>query len=563
MSRKNRPYEFYDTTSSVCSTCLYPVEAKIVFKNDHVYMDKWCPTHGNERVLIMDDVAYYRSCREVYVKRPEMPQNFSTSMQYGCPYDCGLCPDHMQHSCLTIVEITDVCNLDCPVCFADSGTSRETSLPHLSYQHKSFATVKAMLDTVVACEGEPDVVQLSGGEPTLHPQLFEILDYIQTLPIRHVMINTNGIRLAKEPEFVAKLADYDRLLKTSEIPKGLEIYLQFDSLHDEHIQVLRGAKLARIHQQALSHLETHNLSTTLVATIKKGLNDGEIGNIIEHALSYRCVRGVSFQPLSEAGRVDLKASTPSIKASSIADSDSESPSSAHSYASNNAKLRLTISEIRRKIAEQSAIFTLDDIVPVPCNPDTLAMGYALKTYTERLSQDLDIAERTLYQESTTVVDIVPLTRYLTPDVIMNGGGNTILFEQNLEVQATAKDQLIKVLSTNHTPESQANCLSELLCCLPKIEAPHLSYDNVFRVMIVQFMDAQNLDIRALKKSCIHFAQPDGTMIPFESFNLFYRDDRRAKLAEIRDNLSRSFSARKGLNKEVLSIDPKSIMVHSL
>ena len=137
---------------------------------------------------------------------------------------------------------------------------------------------------------------------------------------------------------------------------------------------------------------------------------------------------------------------------------------------------------------------------------------------------------------------------------MNGGGNTILFEQNPEVQAKAKEQLFKVLSTNHSPDSQANCLSELLCCLPKIDAPHLSYDNVFRVMIVQFMDAQNLDIRALKKSCIHFAQPDGTMIPFESFNLFYRDDRKDKLAEIQQTLTQGFASRKAAVKSNTDIN---------
>lgn len=505
-SRKNRPYHFYDTTSAICTTCLYPVEAKIIFKQNQVYMDKWCPTHGTERVLIMDDVDYYRKCREVYVKAPEMPENFATPMQYGCPYDCGLCPDHMQHSCLTVIEITDVCNLDCPVCFADSGLSRETKLSHLPYRHKHLEEVKKLLDTVVKSEGEPDVIQLSGGEPTLHPQLFEILDYIKTLPIRHVMINTNGIKIAKEPAFVAKLAEYAYQKPALNGEKqGLEIYLQFDSEHDEHIYALRGANLAKIHLEALANLEQHNLSTTLVATIKKGLNDGEMGNIIQFASQYRCIRGVSFQSLSESGRVDDK--------SLLTD----------------GKQRLTISEMRRNIAEQSSIFTLDDIVPVPCNPDTLAMGYGFKN---------------LDNEQTT---ITPLTRYLTPDVIMGGGDNTILFEQTPAVQAQAKHQLIKVLSTNHSPESQANCLSELLCCLPKINAPNLSYDNVFRVMIVQFMDAQNLDIRSLKKSCIHFATLDkegkGKMIPFESFNILYRDDRAEKLTQIQQALAKGFEAR--------------------
>ena len=121
MSRKNRPYLFYDTTQAVCTTCLRPVEAKIVFKEDKVYMDKWCPVHGTERVLVSDDVAYYRLCREVFVKHPEMPQRFGTEMRHGCPYDCGLCPDHMQHSCLSVLEITDHCNLRCPTCYAASG----------------------------------------------------------------------------------------------------------------------------------------------------------------------------------------------------------------------------------------------------------------------------------------------------------------------------------------------------------------------------------------------------------------------------------------------------------
>ncbi len=129
-------------------------------------MDKWCPAHGTERVLMSDDVAWYRACREVYVKQPEMPQQFNTPMQYGCPYDCGLCPDHMQHSCLSIIELTDQCNLQCPTCYAGSG-------PHVE-QHHSFEDIVRMLDAVVANEGEPDVVQLSGGEPTLHPRFFSI-----------------------------------------------------------------------------------------------------------------------------------------------------------------------------------------------------------------------------------------------------------------------------------------------------------------------------------------------------------------------------------------------------
>jgi uncharacterized radical SAM superfamily Fe-S cluster-containing enzyme len=137
---------------------------------------------------------------------------------------------------------------------------------------------------------------------------------------------------------------------------------------------------------------------------------------------------------------------------------------------------------------------------------------------------------------------VPLTRYLDPQTLVEGSGNTIVFERDETLRSTVKDQVFKLFSTNHSPESQANCLSELMCCLPLVSAPsELRYDNVFRVLIVQFMDAYSLDVRALKKSCIHFAQPDGRLVPFESFNLLYRDARR--LASIRSSIAGQFAQR--------------------
>lgn len=467
-NRKNRPYLFYDTTGSICTQCLRSVEAKILFKDERVFMEKWCPAHGIERVLISDDAAYYRLAREVYVKHPEMPQQFNTRMQYGCPYDCGLCPDHMQHSCLTVLEITDHCNLRCPTCYAASGPERQT--------HRPLAVVEQMLDAIVANEGEPDVVQISGGEPTLHPEFFAILDAARRRPIRHLMINTNGIRIAQDAGFVERLAAYS---------PGIEIYLQFDSFKPEALQDLRGADLRRIRAEALDALESRGISTTLVMTVKRGVNDDEIGAVIRHGLKYRCVRGVTLQPVQDAGRNEN-----------------------YSAADN----RLTVSAIRRAVAEQTDVFSLDDVVPVPCNPDTLAMAYAIKIDGK----------------------VQALTRHLGPEALLAGPANTIVFERDPALKA----QVFKLFSTNHSPESQANCLSELLCCLPQIAAPvELGYENVFRVLIVQFMDAQNLDIRALKKSCVHMVQPDGRLIPFESFNLLYRDANASRLEEIRAELA--------------------------
>jgi len=453
---------------SVCTTCLRRVEAKILIKDERVFLEKWCAEHGRERVLIADDAAYYRKSREVFIKPPELPRRFNTEQRWGCPYDCGLCPEHMQHSCLTLVEITYHCNLKCPICYADSGPHRPG--------FRDLATVERMLDAIVANEGEPDVVQISGGEPTLHPDFFAILDAAKRRPIRHLMINTNGLRIAKEPQFAARLANYQ---------PAFEVYLQFDSLRDEVHQELRGARLADIRRRALDHLNAHDISTTLVVTVKKGLNDHELGGIVEFALTQPCVRGVTFQPIQAAGR--LENYDPAVN-------------------------RLTLTEVRRRILEQTSLFAPDDLIPVPCNPDCLAMAYALKLGGS----------------------IVPLTRFVTPETLVAKGRNTIVVERDEQLRA----HVFELFATNHSPQSQACSLSDLLCCLPQVQAPaDLSYRNVFRVLIMQFIDAMSFDLRAVKKSCVHIAQPDGTIVPFDTFNLFYRDERAQRLAQLRSAVS--------------------------
>ena len=175
MADRVRPYLFYDLAVSICSTCYRKVEGKIVFEAGCVYLLKACPQHGGERVLLADDVDYYRRCRERFLKPAEMPVVFNTPVRWGCPYDCGLCSDHQQHSCLTLVELTDACNLRCPICYADSGPTRQAFRP--------LEQIGRMLDAVVRNEGEPDVVQLSGGEPTIHPDFFAVLDAARRRPI--------------------------------------------------------------------------------------------------------------------------------------------------------------------------------------------------------------------------------------------------------------------------------------------------------------------------------------------------------------------------------------------
>lgn len=451
---KTRPYRFYDTCTSLCPTCLRKVEGKILLQDGAVWMHKRCPAHGSVKVLLADDDAYYRLAREVYVKPPEMPARYNTKVELGCPYDCGVCGDHEQHGCLCIVEITDVCNLSCPICYADSGPQRQTS--------RDLATIERMLDAVVANELEPDVVQISGGEPTVHPDFFAILDAARARPIKHLMVNTNGVRLARDRAFAERLASYR---------PGFELYLQFDSFERDALMTLRGADLRRVREQAVAVCNELDISVTLVCTVAKGVNNHEIGAIVDWAAQQPAVRGVTLQPVQLAGR-------------------------AEGY--DAATQRLTLTEVRRQLLEQTQAFAPDDIMPVPCHPDAIAMAYALKT------------ERGL----------LPLTSMIPREVLIDGARNTISYER----EPAVRDALFGMLSTAHGPESSAESLRQLLCCLPRVQAPEaFGYRDLFRVIIMAFADAWDLDLRSVKKSCVLIAQPDGRLIPFETFNLLYRD----------------------------------------
>lgn len=381
---------------------------------------------------------------------------FSSPWQSSSIPRCTRCSSRWeQHSCLTLIEICDACNLNCPVCYAESGTHRTT--------FRTMEEIERMLDAVVRNEMEPDVVQISGGEPTIHPQFFEVLDAAKRTPIKHLMVNTNGVRIAMEEGFAERLAEY--------MPH-FELYLQFDSLGREALMQLRGADLRSVRMKALEKLNRLNLSTTLVVTVERGVNDDELGAIVDFALQQPCVRGVTFQPVQQAGRLQ-------------------------GY--DREQHRLTLSEVRRRILEQTSVFRLEDLIPVPCHPDSLAMAYAMKLEGR----------------------VVPLTGMIEPDVLINAGRNTIVYEQDEAIRG----HLFKLFATNHSPMSQASTLRELLCCLPQVLVPRkLDYDNLFRILIVQFIDAQSFDLRSIKKTCVHIAHPDGQrLIPFDTYNMFYRD----------------------------------------
>lgn len=448
----SRNYLFYEFTRSLCNTCKSTIDAKILIEDWKVIMQKFCKLHWLQRTLISDDVEYYKMQKD-YLKPWDMPNQFNTEIKEWCPHDCWLCPDHEQHSCLTIVEITDKCNMKCPVCFANSW-------PELN--HKSLEDIEKMFDVICKNETEPDIVQISGWEPTIHPDFFEILDRAKKRPFRYIMINTNGIKIAENEEFTKKLATYQ---------PNFEVYLQFDSLDDKFTQEIRGQKMKEIRLKTLENLNKYNISTTLVVVLKKWKNDQEIWELVEFALTQKCIRWITFQVVQSTWRYE-------------------------NY--NPIKDRLTISEVRSEIIKQSPYFTPQDIVPLPCHPEWIAMSYWLKTEDNKL---------------------MSLCRYIEKDELLAWSENNIIFEKNEKF----KEHFMKLFSLSTVWEPSANCFWSLLCCLPKINmSKKLTYENVFRIMIIQFLDVYNFDLKSVKRSCIHFAKPDWKIYPFDTYNLFYR-----------------------------------------
>jgi uncharacterized radical SAM superfamily Fe-S cluster-containing enzyme len=474
MLRHDRPYIYHNFTNSLCPTCLKVIQAKIILQHGKVYMLKTCPEHGAMRTLLSSDAAYYLT-QSQYNKPGTLPRHFQTRVEQGCPLDCGLCTDHEQHSCLALVEITEACNLRCPTCFANSDVGRFSPLDE----------VERMLDTIVENEGYADVVQFSGGEPTIHPHLLEILAMAKRKRIKAIMLNTNGIRIARDEEFVSQLAAF----------KGnFEVYLQFDGFRQSTYEALRGLDLREIKQKAIANLTKYEIPINLTATIKRGVNEDEIGEIVKFGIAEKMVRGVTIQPVTNVGRSD----------------------------DFNPLDRTTVPDVIHAIAEQTnGMFRTTDFVPLPCHSDCISMTYA-------------------YVKGKKVK---PLTRFIDVKSYLDVIGNQVNFRIE-DIKDIVGPALTRLWSAS-MPLSTANALRDFSCCLPAApqaltqnEHGSLLYENMFRIVIIAFMDAWNFDVRSAKKCCVHHVLPDGKIMPFCSYNTLHRPKYMHK-TRFRDTLSQT------------------------
>lgn len=279
-----------DKTQSVCPVCLKTIEAeRILDTDDKIYMRKKCEEHGSFKTLIWEDnlTSYYRWSMQK--KNQETPVNPERTLQKGCPNDCGLCTEHLSKGCCMLLELTNRCNLQCPVCFASAGekSPRDLTLEEIGEQYDFLMN-----------HGGPFNIQLSGGEPTMRDDLPEIIRMGREKGFTFFQLNTNGIRLAREEGYAAKLK-----------AAGLNtVFLQFDGITDEVYRILRGRPLLDEKQRAIQSCGEAGLGVVLVPVIAPGVNENQVGDILKFALERMPeVRGVHFQPISYFGRCSLDA----------------------------------------------------------------------------------------------------------------------------------------------------------------------------------------------------------------------------------------------------------------
>jgi len=276
--------EVIGETESLCPVCLQKIPAKRVSEDERVYLEKTCPDHGDYKVLVWRRGGKHYLDWGRCSQQAAAPPKRLTDTDKGCPYDCGLCPTHKANTCSMLIEVTSRCNLHCPICFASANETEEHE-PDFNMVGKIYETV---LDTVGSC-----TVQLSGGEPTLRDDLPEIVSLGRKMGLSHILVNTNGIRLAKDKAYLQKLKESG----TS------AIYLQFDGVTDKVYHSIRGVNLFDLKVQAIKNCAEVKMGVILVPTIVPRINDHELGEIFEFAKKWvPVVKAIHFQPVSYFGR---------------------------------------------------------------------------------------------------------------------------------------------------------------------------------------------------------------------------------------------------------------------
>ncbi|MBF0359706.1 MAG: radical SAM protein [Oligoflexia bacterium] len=465
----DRNHVYFKSTISMCNKCEALVKAKVLIKSNKVYFKKECPDCGITENMVSSDAELYMKAYH-YNKPGTIPLHFNKERKIGCPNDCGICNEHEQHTCQPVIDVSDKCNMDCPICIADCKGSYQ-------YTPEQF---KKIIDNLIRCEGKLPLVVMAGGEPSIHPNVFDFVKIAKdTGKIERVGINTNGLKIAEDINFVKRIKD-----------ENMYVFLQYDGTKEETYVKLRGKNYYPMKMKALENLEKYNIPTTLITTVVKGINDDDIGNVVKLVLLKDHLLGMTFQPAAHVG-----------KGGSHFDMDPMDI--------------MTRDCVVSAIEEQTkGLISKSDIIPVPCShPQCFSLSYLLK------HKDGTI---------TPFARMMNLDQYL--DLITN---KAVLTASDKKVSESFEKMIYDLWSGDANVPISEKITATMKQLFNKLYPSDSNITNKERILIADysvktlfihhFMDKYTFDLERVQKCCNHYPQADDRLMPMCTFNNFYRN----------------------------------------
>ena len=454
-------------TTSLCRVCKNALPATVFERDGAVFMSKRCPQHGAQEVQLSDDAGWYTKTRAIEPIRSP-PHVIKKDLKHGCPFDCGPCASHEQKVRLPVVTITSACNLDCPICYVHNKNDDAF--------HMKEADFERVVEHLIRDHGgELDILNLTGGEPTLHPRLIDFLEKAKAAGVHRITICSNGIRLVKDEALVKRLAAL-----------GARIALSFDTFDRAADVLLQGAELFDLKMRCLDILQAHDIDTTLIPVMSRGVNDHEIGRIIDVLLSRPNVRHLEVHTMTFTGQ---------------------------SGATFDRGVRISMHEVLRRIEETTnGLLTVADFVPSPCaHPLCYSITYLL--------MDPDGGPP------------VPFLRFPTRDELYSALSDRLYLEPTRALEDAFRSAIDR-LFTDDAPDSERilGLLRRLLDTmfpagqsLTREASLRISERAIKAIYVHSHMDEETFDVERAYLCCDSNAYPDGSTIPVCNYNVLYRE----------------------------------------
>ncbi|HWR34710.1 MAG TPA: radical SAM protein [Clostridia bacterium] len=479
-------------TQSLCPECSKVIAAREFEENGKVMMDKTCPEHGYFKDCVYSDVALYLKMEEWEFGDSRGLENpaINKGADSVCPDDCGLCSLHTSHSALANVDLTNRCNLTCPVCFANANAAGYLYEPDMD-------GVRVMLQALR--DERPvagRVVQFSGGEPTIHPNFVEICAMAREMGFSHIQAATNGLMIGASLEFTQRCK-----------AAGLAtLYLQFDGVTDDVYRKTRGEPLFEKKMACIENCRKAGIKIVFVPTIVKGVNDHELGAILKVAIdNVDTVSGISFQPVAFTGRIARK---------------------------ELEEKRFTLPDMAFALSEQTGMFDkYNDWFPLSAvTPFSKLMAAIRGAGVPTISCHPHCSLGTYMFVDEKSGKAVPVTQFVDmPGMLQDieklaQSAEKSFFKSKYYHGAKAFLQLNKHFKQEFAPPGLT--FQKFLDTLQGMTDKKLGRDGMdgtftYRTLLVagmHFMDHHNYDVERVKRCVIQYAAPNGKLYPFCTYN---------------------------------------------